>query len=346
MSAKFIQYFKDLRVEFCRESVNILLLFGIIASLIGTMLGSSDTIEHFAFLHRVFAPEVYRIDAGIKELTFFPPNGKHAALNQTETGFTEILEIIRHNDQGVPQKIVQITNRKEYPAIFYWSHKGDQNAILLDLVEQADDQSEVYPVNYTTDVFRWVNQERMKILVSRAFIWIFVGILFDFVGCFFCFRLRRNRTGKKVRSDDSSQSTSNRGCELNPNYWKIPMAILFLLLGYWIIYFNRKSLFYFPAKDSFDDMPRLWGCIAASFIGFAFLAFKSIPSKKTTFPWTYLWYYPVLCIIGATLIFAVCQLFERSNGYLFYFLAFPLSFISANLTDYFWTVILHRLLKE
>jgi len=134
--------------------------------------------------------------------------------------------------------------------------------------------------------------------------------------------------------------------QLKPNYWKIPFIPIYILLAVLLLYLNRNNLIYYPAHKSFDDIPRLWGCIAFSFLGFAFLVGKSIKSKKITFPWTYLWYYPILCSLGATLVFAVCQLFEKTSGYLFYFIAFPLSFISGNLVDYFWGIILTRLFKE
>jgi len=131
--------------------------------------------------------------------------------------------------------------------------------------------------------------------------------------------------------------------ELKPNYKKIPFIPAYLLLGCLILYLNKNSLIYYPAYNSFADMPRLLGCIAFSFLGFAFLVGRSIRSKRTTFPWTYLWYYPVICCLGGTLVFSACQFFERTSGYLFYFIAFPLSFISGILVDSFWVIILARL---
>ncbi len=190
---KFIAHWFRKHLEFYCERTNLLLLIGILIALIGTLIGASDTIDTLRFLHRALVPSVYKIDEGVRELTTFPANGKHAALSQNETGFEEILAIIRENNPGVPQVVVQITNRKEYPVNFYWVQKGDQSAILLDLVQGADEQSEVYPVNYTSIVLPWIFQERTKILASRAFIWIFAGILFDLFACFFGFGLKQNR---------------------------------------------------------------------------------------------------------------------------------------------------------
>ncbi len=133
---------------------------------------------------------------------------------------------------------------------------------------------------------------------------------------------------------------SQQKVERKPNYWKIPFIPVYLLLGY-LIY--RNNLIYYPAHNSFADIPRLWGCIAFSFWGFAFLVGRSIWNRKTTFPLSYLWYYPIICCLGATLVFSGCHLFEKTSGHLFYFIAFPLSFISGNLVDSFWGIILHRL---
>lgn len=205
MKIESIREWLKTHLEFHREKINIVIFIGIIISLVGTLIGSSDTVDCLRFLHRAFVPEVYRIDEGMRELTFFPPNGKHAALSRNEAGFKEILEIIRKNDRGVPEGVVQMTNRKEHPINFYWAEKGDQNAILLDLVEGADEQNEVYPVNYTSIVLPWISQERTRILASRGFIWIFVGILLDLIGCFFGIRFKQYQDQSQVIKSETSK---------------------------------------------------------------------------------------------------------------------------------------------
>lgn len=79
--------------------VNILAVISALFWLLGTALGASDFFSLFKRLQPAFAPVVVRIDKGIHELSFFPPDGDTASLKAGEDGFDEILKIIYQNDQ-------------------------------------------------------------------------------------------------------------------------------------------------------------------------------------------------------------------------------------------------------
>jgi hypothetical protein len=78
-------------------------------------------------------------------------------------------------------------------------------------------------------VFPWISQERTRILASRGFIWIFAGILFDLMGCFFGIRFKRGGDQTRTYSSETSSSINR-------------LRFLIALLSP-IVYLNLPDLF-------------------------------------------------------------------------------------------------------
>jgi len=114
-----------------------------------------------------------------------------------------------------------------------------------------------------------------------------------------------------------------------------------------IFIINIDSIFYELARDSFKDIPRFYGCLASSFFGFSLLVFNRIKTKEhdLDFPFLYFYYYPIICILGSSLSFGVFSIFEITKNHIFYFLAFPTSFICAYLSENFYNIIISKLTK-
>ncbi|MBI4640797.1 MAG: hypothetical protein HY731_08890, partial [Candidatus Tectomicrobia bacterium] len=126
--------------------------------------------------------------------------------------------------------------------------------------------------------------------------------------------------------------------------WKVPFIPIYLAVAAGILYSYWPTLFYETAKQSFGDLPRLYGCLAFSYLGFAFLIACSIRTHKGDmgFPFTYLWYFPILCSLGAFAAFSLCQIFETTRGYLFNFIAYPLAFLFGFLVEVLIPALLSR----
>jgi len=120
------------------------------------------------------------------------------------------------------------------------------------------------------------------------------------------------------------------------NWWKLGFGLVYLTAAILLARLFWDGLWLDKTPQPSDSLPRFPGCIAFALSGFAFLAINSIPSKSEDFPYKYVYYYPVLVLLGATLVFGFCQMFESSNGYLFKFIAYPLSFAAGYLVDSYW----------
>lgn len=124
--------------------------------------------------------------------------------------------------------------------------------------------------------------------------------------------------------------------------WRCIFGLIYLLVGWAIIgwLWRQDRLFYAFSADSFGDWPRFVTCVGASFIGFGFLLLHRLWfSSQKGFPWAYLSYYPVILLVCSSLVFAVCQMFDKTASHLFYFVALPIAFVAGYLADYFMPAV-------
>jgi len=153
--------------------------------LIGTSLMASEYWSVLKPIKNILAPDVVKIESGVKELSFMPPGGTSATLDSTEPGFNEILNVILNHDKNNLPIVREITQRLDFEAQFYWQQKGPIGTIFLNSKAGADKRDEVHPVNFTSTVFGWIEQERIKRLTVDSFIWLFWGALSALLACFF-----------------------------------------------------------------------------------------------------------------------------------------------------------------
>ena len=118
--------------------------------------------------------------------------------------------------------------------------------------------------------------------------------------------------------------------------WKTAFVLFYGILGGFILFWNWDTFIYEDACNSFCDLPRLYASIAFSFAGFALLASLSIMMhpNDSSFPWSYLYWYLPFCTVSGLFIFDIFQIFERTNGYLFNFTAYPLAFFAGFLSEW------------
>ena len=120
---------------------------------------------------------------------------------------------------------------------------------------------------------------------------------------------------------------------------RLLFAFIFLAVAVLIILVLKFYANGFYENNSPNNFPRFFFCIAFSFIGFAVQLFKlyfNPPSKENDFKGYvvyYLFYYLVFIAVIASLVFSLLHLSDKTNGYLFYFLAAPISFTFAYLID-------------
>jgi len=175
-------------------SVNLFIFFGLLLTILGSMITLSNNSDRYSFLHNFFVSEVAHIDYGIQKLRGFE-QGKNTALDHEKPGFKEILSVIRKNDGGIPKKkIYTITNRQDYKKIFYGYEKGSLNVIHLDLKKGAKLREDAYPVAFDTEVFQWIDIHRVKVLIERGFRFILAGFVLNLIGCILSLGIKRHRT--------------------------------------------------------------------------------------------------------------------------------------------------------
>lgn len=110
------------------------------------------------------------------------------------------------------------------------------------------------------------------------------------------------------------------------------VALLSLLATYLLEGFTLR-----PRPDSYNVGRFLW-CVFSSLIGFTVIAFRVKHVPESPVP-KYLTYYPPTLLAIASGVFAVCQMFDRSSGYVFYYLSFTGCFVLGFLIDHFWDMI-------
>lgn len=115
---------------------------------------------------------------------------------------------------------------------------------------------------------------------------------------------------------------------------------LFLCLGVFSVLLYLRLLPFYEFRDDLYILPRFVACISASLLGFSFLLFRGRRiCKETIFPVKYIWYYPSICVVGSSIVYAVCLRFFSDTPYLFHFVAYPICFIVGNLLDNFWEIV-------
>lgn len=114
------------------------------------------------------------------------------------------------------------------------------------------------------------------------------------------------------------------------NFWKLGFSAVYAALGFVVLYILGKSAWYETANQSWADWPRWIACIVFSMMGFSVLAILSTKTHKDdlNFPRSYIWKFPPTCFFLANFTFVLCQMNSATNGYLFVFIAYPISFLA------------------
>jgi hypothetical protein len=122
------------------------------------------------------------------------------------------------------------------------------------------------------------------------------------------------------------------------NTWRVASSAAYLVLAGVLYSWRRETLFYIlPHSDSFN-LDRLAWCVICAFVGFAVLAFHLRRHPKSPFP-EYISYYPPVLLMISALVFSACHMFERSSGFVFYYLSSSACFTLAFLVDRFWSLV-------
>ena len=122
------------------------------------------------------------------------------------------------------------------------------------------------------------------------------------------------------------------------NSKRVWCSIAYLLISISIFIIRRNSIFYLDPTTGIYNIDRLLWCFSASFFGFSILAFSLRYHPKTPFP-KYLSYYPFILIVISTLVFSGCHLFDKTSGFVFYYLSFAFCFVLSFIVDQFWDIV-------
>lgn len=133
-------------------------------------------------------------------------------------------------------------------------------------------------------------------------------------------------------------SKHNKKYNLN-HLLRVIFAIFYYLLSILLVTHFKTKIFYFQVlKDSWNFYRFIW-CFASSSFGFANIALISRKNDNSPLP-QYLTYYPLQLLASSALIFSFLHFSEKTSGFLFYYLSFPLCFILGYLVDRIWEILL------
>jgi hypothetical protein len=119
---------------------------------------------------------------------------------------------------------------------------------------------------------------------------------------------------------------------------RIAFTIFYLILAILIIAIRSKSMFYYDALDHSFNLDRYLWSVASALLGFSFLSYRVIEHSNSPFP-SFIVYYPILLLIIAAISFSFCHAFQRTSGFVYYYLSFSISFCFGFLVDRFWDII-------
>ena len=128
------------------------------------------------------------------------------------------------------------------------------------------------------------------------------------------------------------------------NTARIIFSITYFISAVIIVSFWHDKIFYLEVNPNYYNSYRFWWCLACSFFSFSVLAITTIKKQKSP-TFSYLTYYPFMLLVISALVFSACHLFERTSGFIFYYISFTFCFILSFLVDSFW-VIIFRLIQS
>ena len=104
-----------------------------------------------------------------------------------------------------------------------------------------------------------------------------------------------------------------------------------------LYYDSLSKIFYSTENKGISNLYRLLWCGFGSMWGFSAIAFYWRDLPEPPFP-RYLTYYPFILLVISLLVFSSIHLFEKTSGYLFYYLSFGLCAILGFQVDQFWKI--------
>ena len=120
--------------------------------------------------------------------------------------------------------------------------------------------------------------------------------------------------------------------------WRIIFTLFYFIIACLIVIIWKDKIFYMKIIDDSYNWYRFLWCLCSSFLGFSVLSFHVRNHKNSPFP-SFITYYPFLLFVISALVFSVCHLFDKSSGFIYYYLSFPICFILGYLVDSFWGII-------
>ena len=119
------------------------------------------------------------------------------------------------------------------------------------------------------------------------------------------------------------------------NWQRVAYSIPYLFFALLVLLCRRSELFYLTPQPNAYNVDRFLWCVVDTLFGFFFVAVHHWKRASSPFP-RYLLYYPVVVLLISALVFSGCHLFEKSSGFVFYYLSFVACFVLGFLIDRFW----------
>jgi hypothetical protein len=95
--------------------------------------------------------------------------------------------------------------------------------------------------------------------------------------------------------------------------------------------FPKYTLIYPNAIDNFRNYPRLLWCVAFSFLGFSYAAYRASKTlhegEKKHAKYSYFTIYPRTLLVISIIVFTFLHLFNNTSNYLFYVFSLLITFL-------------------
>jgi hypothetical protein len=122
-----------------------------------------------------------------------------------------------------------------------------------------------------------------------------------------------------------------------PNFWRITFGILYFLVGFIGIISLLVAVLFEPDLTN-CYLYRFFWCVAGTFLGFGSVVLHFWRSENFSWLWFLLLRW-IQIVVMSSLVFGILHLWEKSSGFLFFFLSAPLCYTLGFQADRFWGLL-------
>ncbi len=336
-------------------------VIGVLIAAIGTFIVFSLNIPHWDSWYNNNIGFYKTAYTALNKLSSFEPEPSEPSgrqrvktLEEGQEGFNEIIFSLKeiNNARVEGRNIEKITNTRRWSTEEY----SGQFLDVMNVIHVYDHAKEPPYSLVTTeaDLRQYLRDRRNRYVEGIGTVFIILGIFWMYLyqGTVYLLesfdKIIEGKTMSGTRDDNKTNMSNNKIIKIT-NVPRFCWAIFYLSLSLMLVVIFFKKIFYLEALPNSYNLFRFIWCIISSCFGFSMLAFSiSISGKedhKSTIP-KYLTFYPMMLLAFSCASFSIFNAISATNGYIFYYASFALSFSLAYQIDRFFEIIMRAFDKS